>query len=86
LAEAWLDARFTVTWSAFHRFLVAPATDLASRSGDGLAAGDDRVGRAASSAGRLAAATSRAPAVPLAILFAVLLALVLGLIAPGVFR
>jgi formate hydrogenlyase subunit 3/multisubunit Na+/H+ antiporter MnhD subunit len=84
--EAWLEARLNTTWSVFDRFVVAPATDLASRTGDGLAAGDGSLGRAASAAGRLAAATTRAPAVPLVILLAVLLALGLGLIAPGVFR
>jgi hypothetical protein len=86
LAATWLDSRLTATWSAVDRFLVAPATDLAARSGDGLAAGDERLGHAAAAAGRLAARTTRAPSVPLVILLAVLLAIGLGLIAPGVFR
>jgi NADH:ubiquinone oxidoreductase subunit 5 (subunit L)/multisubunit Na+/H+ antiporter MnhA subunit len=86
LAATWLDSRLTATWSAVDRFLVAPATDLAARSGDGLAAGDERLVRAAAAAGRLAARSTRAPSVPLVILLAVLLAIGLGLIAPGVFR
>lgn len=84
--EAWLNARLATAWSAVDRFLVAPATDLASRSGDGLAGGDERLGRALSVAGRMAGATTRAPALPVVILLAVLLAIVIGVITPGIFR
>jgi NADH:ubiquinone oxidoreductase subunit 5 (subunit L)/multisubunit Na+/H+ antiporter MnhA subunit len=86
LPGAWLDARLNMAWSAIDRFLVVPATNIAARTGDGLGAGDDGLGRAAPAAGRLAAATTRAPAMPLVILIAVLLAIGLGVISPGVFR
>jgi NADH:ubiquinone oxidoreductase subunit 5 (subunit L)/multisubunit Na+/H+ antiporter MnhA subunit len=86
LPGAWLDARLNTVWSTVDRFLVAPVTDVASRSGDGIAAGDDRVGRATTAAGRLAAAaTNRAPAT-LVILLAVLLAILLGVVSPGILR
>jgi hypothetical protein len=87
LPEAWIGSRLAVAWSAVDRFLAAPATELARRTGDGLAAGDERLARGVAAAGRLAAAVAtRPPAVPLVILLAVILAIGLGLTAPGVFR
>ncbi len=86
LPGVWLDARLNMAWSAVDRFLVAPATKVAAGTGDGLGAADDGLGRAAAAAGRLAAATTRAPAMTLVILLAVLLAIGLGVITPGLFR
>jgi hypothetical protein len=68
------------------RFLVAPTTDLARRLGDWIAAGDGALGRAADMTGQFAMASGRMPAIPLVTLLAVVLAVLLAFLAPGVWR
>jgi hypothetical protein len=68
------------------RFFVAPATDIARRVGDWIPAGDGALGRAADVTGQVAMATRRLPAIPLTLVLAVVLALLLALVAPGVWR
>jgi len=83
---AWL-ARITVTGAALvDRFFVAPTTDLARRMGNWIPAGDAALGRAAEVTGQFVFASGRLPAVPLVTLLAVVLALVIALLAPGVWR
>jgi NADH:ubiquinone oxidoreductase subunit 5 (subunit L)/multisubunit Na+/H+ antiporter MnhA subunit len=69
-----------------NRFVFAPVVDLAGRTGEWVPAGDGELGRAAVASGRFAAALTRAPALPLVMLLAVLLAVLIGLLSPGVFR
>jgi NADH:ubiquinone oxidoreductase subunit 5 (subunit L)/multisubunit Na+/H+ antiporter MnhA subunit len=68
------------------RFLVAPVTDIARRLGDWIPAGDGALGRFATTTGQLAAAATRAPALPIAVGLAVVLAVLVALLAPGVAR
>ena len=68
------------------RFLVAPSTDLARRVGDWIPAGDGAVGRFATSTGQLALGAGRAPAASLVVLLAIVLAVILALLAPGISR
>jgi NADH:ubiquinone oxidoreductase subunit 5 (subunit L)/multisubunit Na+/H+ antiporter MnhA subunit len=84
IAGAWLDTRWGMVAALVDRFLVAPVTDLAHRIDVWLPAGDGALGRAAEASGRAAASTTRVPALPLLLLLAAVLALVVGLVAPGV--
>jgi len=68
------------------RFLVAPVTDLARRVGDWIREGDAALGRFTNASGQLALAAVRAPALPLVIVLAVVMAVAFALIAPGVAR
>jgi NADH:ubiquinone oxidoreductase subunit 5 (subunit L)/multisubunit Na+/H+ antiporter MnhA subunit len=68
------------------RFFVAPTTDIARRVGDWIPAGDGALGRAADVTGQVAMATGRLPAIPLALVLTVVLAVLLALVAPGVWR
>jgi len=68
------------------RFLVAPTTDIARRLGDWIPEGDGALGRFATASGQLALASARAPALPLLIVLAVVLAVAVALFAPGVAR
>ena len=72
--------------AAVNRFVFAPAIDIADRAGEWIPAADGAVGRAAIASGRYAAATSRAPVLPLMIVLAVALAVLIGVLSPGVFR
>lgn len=69
-----------------NRFLVEPAVAIAAGTGDWILLRDDAVGRSSVATGRFAAAASRVPVVPAVILLAVLLAIVVALLSPGVFR
>jgi hypothetical protein len=83
---AWL-ARLTATGAALvDRFLVAPTTDLARRVGDWIPAGDGALGRAVEVTGQFAIASGRLGAIPLVTVLAVVLALVIALLTPGVWR
>jgi hypothetical protein len=83
---AWL-ARLTATGAALvDRFLVAPTTDLARRVGDWIPAGDGALGRAVEVTGQFAIASGRLGAIPLMTVLAVVLALVIALLTPGVWR
>ncbi|HEY4869656.1 MAG TPA: proton-conducting transporter membrane subunit, partial [Candidatus Dormibacteraeota bacterium] len=71
---------------ATDRFLIGPAVSIAGGTADWITVRDDALGRSGLATGRLAAAATRLPAVPVVILLAVLLATVLAIVAPGVFR
>jgi hypothetical protein len=86
LAARWLGARASIAKVLTERFLAEPVTDLTRRIDRWLPAADSALGRLAYSSGRLAAGSSRAPALPVIILLAVVLALAAGLLAPGVLR
>jgi NADH:ubiquinone oxidoreductase subunit 5 (subunit L)/multisubunit Na+/H+ antiporter MnhA subunit len=87
LAGAWLSRLTYAASSNFGRFVVAPVTEIARRSEERwIPAGDGAVGRALDSSGRLIVAGARIPAVPVVLVIAVILALVVGFVSPGVFR
>ena len=68
------------------RFLVGPTTDAARRVGDWIPRGDGALGRFATASGQLALAAGRAPALPIVLGLAIVLAIVLALAAPGIAR
>ena len=90
-ASGMVGARLSrLAWAGsrnLDRFIVAPVTELARRTGDRwLPEGDVRVASALDTTGRLIAASTRLPVLPVVILTAVILTLVVGLLSPGVFR
>lgn len=68
------------------RFVVGPSVDIAGRTAEWIPAGDGALGRSAVAAGWLPVFMTRVPAAALLVLLAVLLAVVVGLLSPGVFR
>jgi NADH:ubiquinone oxidoreductase subunit 5 (subunit L)/multisubunit Na+/H+ antiporter MnhA subunit len=68
------------------RFMVGPAVGIAAGADEWSFVRDDALAVSAVGTGRLAALASRVPVVPALIILAVLLAITLGLISPGVFR
>jgi hypothetical protein len=68
------------------RFIFEPVGTITERLDDWIPSGDGGLARAAAASGRIAIAAARVPAVPLVVLLAALLALAVGLAAPGVFR
>jgi len=73
--------------SNFQRFIAAPVTEIAVRLGERwIPTGDGEVGGALDTTGRLIVSGARLPVLPLVVLAAVILTLVVGLVAPGVFR
>ncbi|HYM67785.1 MAG TPA: proton-conducting transporter membrane subunit, partial [Patescibacteria group bacterium] len=86
LAGAWAAAATVASRAWIDRFFVAPLMDLTFRVESGLEAGDGSIGRLAGESGRLALAASRAPAIALALLAAVALAVIAAFFAPGVLR
>jgi formate hydrogenlyase subunit 3/multisubunit Na+/H+ antiporter MnhD subunit len=68
------------------RFMVGPAVAIAVGADQWSAVRDDAVALSAVATGRLAALAARVPVVPAVILLAVLLAITVGLLSPGVFR
>ncbi len=86
LSRAWLDTWVVASARTVDRFLFAPATDIATRTDRWVSRGDESLASAVEATGRLAALGSRLPGLPVAILVAVILALVVGLVAPGVLR
>ncbi|HET7338291.1 MAG TPA: proton-conducting transporter membrane subunit [Candidatus Dormibacteraeota bacterium] len=85
-AGEWLRRGSTDGYGLVDRFLVAPITAITLRVGDWIPAGDSALGRFAGATGGLALSAMRLPAVPVLILVAVVLALVVALIGPGVIR
>jgi NADH:ubiquinone oxidoreductase subunit 5 (subunit L)/multisubunit Na+/H+ antiporter MnhA subunit len=89
-ASARLGARAdrlaAVAMRTADRFVVGPVVAIALGTGEWIPQRDDAVGRSAIATGRLAAGASRLPAVPVLILLAVVLAIVLALVSPGVYR
>ena len=72
--------------SAAGRFVVSPAVSIAVAADDWSVVRDDALGLSAVATGRLAALAARVPVVPAVIILAVLLAVVLGIVSPGVLR
>jgi len=70
----------------FDRFIVAPATDIAVRLDSWIPEGDSALGRFTSTAGQLALAAARGPAVAIVVVLAVALAVLFALAAPGLVR
>jgi len=82
-----LLSRMTTTgFGLVDRFLVEPITDIARRVGDWIPEGDGALGRFTNASGQLALAAVRAPALPLVIVLAVVMAVLFALLAPGVAR
>jgi hypothetical protein len=68
------------------RFMVEPAVSIAAGADEWSVTRDDALGLSAVATGRLAALAARVPAVPAVIFLAVVLAIAIGLLSPGVFR
>ena len=81
-----LDSSVRGAQRAAARFIVALAVSIAAGTDEWSAVRDDALGRSLVTTGRLAALVSRVPVVPAVILVAVLLAVLVGLLSPGVFR
>ncbi|HET7419916.1 MAG TPA: proton-conducting transporter membrane subunit [Candidatus Dormibacteraeota bacterium] len=73
-------------YAVFERFFVAPMVDIADRLDGWIPEGDSALGRFTTTAGQLALAAARVPAVALVVVFAVVLAVLFALIGPGVIR
>ena len=85
-AGLWLRGGSTGAYGVVDRFLIAPSTDIARRMEDWIPAGDSALGRFAGATGELALSAMRLPAIPLLIVVAVVLALIVALLGPGVIR
>jgi hypothetical protein len=86
-AGVWLRRLTYLTSSNFERFIVAPVSEIAMRLGERwIPVGDAGAGGALDTAGRLAVSGARLPVLPVVVLVAVVLTVVVGLVAPGVFR
>jgi len=84
---SWLRRFSYQTSSSLQRFIVAPVTEIAVRLGERwIPVGDGTVGGALDTTGRLVVAGARLPVVPLVVLAAIVLTVIVGLVAPGVFR
>jgi hypothetical protein len=81
-----LDRITSIAFGLADRFLIEPFTDVARRFGDWIPAGDGALGRFTAASGQLALAAARAPAIPVVVVLAAVLALVFALVAPGVGR
>jgi hypothetical protein len=87
LAGTWLSRLGYEGSRRFDRFIVAPVTEIAIRVGDRwIPAGDGQLGGAVETTGRFIVAGARIPVVPFAVAVAVVLTLVVGVLAPGVFK
>jgi hypothetical protein len=87
LAAAWLGRLGAASSKSFARFIVAPAAEIAIRIGDRwIPVGDAAVGSALETTGRFAVAGARLPVLPIIVALAVVLTLLVGLTAPGVFK
>jgi formate hydrogenlyase subunit 3/multisubunit Na+/H+ antiporter MnhD subunit len=82
----WVFRFVAVATDATDRFVIGPATAIAAGTAEWIPTRDDALGRSVVATGRLAAAASRVPVLPAVILLAVLLALIVAVISPGVFR
>ena len=67
-------------YAALDRFLIAPAVDIAERLDAWIPEGDSALGRVATTAGQLALAVARVPAVAVVVVFAVVLAVAFALV------
>jgi NADH:ubiquinone oxidoreductase subunit 5 (subunit L)/multisubunit Na+/H+ antiporter MnhA subunit len=86
-AGAWVARLGAAGSRNFERFIVAPVSEIAIRVGDRwIPAGDAGLGSAIETTGRFAVAGARLPVLPVIVALAVVLTLVVGLAAPGVFK
>jgi hypothetical protein len=89
-ASAWLSAAYGAliarAVSLFDRFIFEPSVGIVEHVEDWLPKGDGAVGRISALTGRVAAGSAWAPAAPALVVMAVLLALLIGLLSPGVLR
>ena len=86
-AGSWLRRLTYTASSTFNRFIGVPVSEIAMRLGERWIPASDRgVGGAVETSGRLLVSSARLPVLPLVILSAVILALIVGLLAPGVFK
>jgi NADH:ubiquinone oxidoreductase subunit 5 (subunit L)/multisubunit Na+/H+ antiporter MnhA subunit len=81
-----LDQVVGRTEGAAGRFVVEPAVSIAAAADEWSVVRDDALGLSAVATGRLAALATRVPVVPAVIFLAVVLAVALGLLSPGVLR
>jgi hypothetical protein len=72
--------------AALYRFIYAPVAAITVRVSEWIPQGDGELARASAASGRLALWAARAPAVPLLIALAAVLAIAVGLASPGLFR
>jgi len=72
--------------AAWSRFLWEPIAAITERVYEWIPEGDGWLAQATATSGRLALAAARAPAVPLLVVIAAVLALAVGLATPGLFR
>ena len=85
-ARTFLSCGLSAIAGAAVRPADAMSDGIAGRTGEWIPAGDGDVGRAAVASGWLALGVARAPVLPVVVVLAVLLALLIGLLSPGVFR
>jgi len=83
---ALTDRGLAAATRAVNRFVVGPATGLASGTDGWIPSRDDAVARSTVATGRLVTLAVRAPVAPAVILLAVLLAAIIAFVSPGVFR
>ncbi|HXM71989.1 MAG TPA: proton-conducting transporter membrane subunit [Candidatus Dormibacteraeota bacterium] len=87
VSGAWLSRLSYAASRNVDRFLVAPVAAIAARlESRWIPAGEGGIGGALDATGRFAAAGARLPVLPVAIGIAVVLAVVVGLVSPGVFK
>jgi hypothetical protein len=82
----WLSGWLGRGRAAWSRFIWAPVASITELVDDRIPQGDGELARAAAASGRLALAAARVPAVPLIVIIAAVLALVVGIASPGLFR
>lgn len=81
-----LDRLVRLTQEAAGRFVVGPAVSIAAGTDEWSVVRDDALGLSVVATGRLAALAARVPLVPAVVILAVVLAVALGLLSPGLFR
>jgi NADH:ubiquinone oxidoreductase subunit 5 (subunit L)/multisubunit Na+/H+ antiporter MnhA subunit len=81
-----LDRFVARAQTAAARFVVGPAEGIAAGADEWSIVRDDAIGLSFVATGRLAALAARMPVVPAVIFLAVVLAVVLGILSPGVFK
>ena len=74
------------SYALLDRFLVLPTGELARRLGGWVPETEGVLGRIAAATGQLAVASGRAPAIPIVVAIAIVLAVVFAIAAPGLVR
>jgi NADH:ubiquinone oxidoreductase subunit 5 (subunit L)/multisubunit Na+/H+ antiporter MnhA subunit len=85
-AGVWLNRGTAASAGLIDRFLIEPVIDIAYRLDRWIPAGDGALARFAIASGQFAAASVRAPALPLMIALVAALAVLVALLAPGIAR